>query len=440
MIVMSDGMMVLLLVLVFGLLFFIVFRILRDAPLKEELHQLRVVERELRSQVDELKAKTGELDILKVIRARLESDLDHERSNALEKIALLQQSELRLKTEFEHLAGRILEERGSSLGEENRVRMASLLQPLKEQLDAFRTRVDEVHRNDTEISARLIEQVRQLQELSGQVSREANLLARAIKGESKAQGDWGELIIERIFEASGLEKGREYTVQESFRMEDGTLKRPDFMVLLPGEKAVIVDSKVSLTAYERYCSLDDVARREQALREHVQSVRRHIAGLQEKEYSFIKGNRTLDFVIMCIPVEPAWQALMQADPEIVYELGRKNVVLTGPTTLMITLKLIAQLWRREKENRNAEVIAEKAGRIYDQVVLIVEAMEDARKKLSGVSQSFDLAMKRLTEGRGSLASKVEEIRRLGAKVSKQLPGGFDDNEEGECVNGNSSAF
>ncbi|NTV91822.1 MAG: DNA recombination protein RmuC, partial [Chlorobiaceae bacterium] len=218
---MSDWMIVLLFVLVFGLLLFIVFRILRDAPLKEELHQLRVIERELRSQVVELKAEVGELDALKVIRARLESDLDHERSNAFEKIALLQQSELRLKTEFEHLAGRILQERGSSLGEENRVRMASLLQPFREQLDAFRTRVDEVHRNDTEISARLIEQVRQLQELSGKVSREANSLVQAIKGESKTQGDWGEMILENILERSGLSKGREYLVQGYLLDESG---------------------------------------------------------------------------------------------------------------------------------------------------------------------------------------------------------------------------
>jgi len=229
------------------------------------------------------------------------------------------------------------------------------------------------------------------------------------------------MIIERIFEASGLEKGREYTAQESFREDDGFLKRPDFMVMLPGNKAVIVDSKVSLTAYERFCNLDEDTERALALKEHVQSVRRHIAGLQSKEYSSIGGNSTLDFVILCIPLESAWQAVMQADPDIMYNLAGKNVVLCGPTTLMITLKLIAQIWRRENENRNAELIAEKAGKIYDQVLLIFDAMMEARKRLAGVSDSFDVALKRIKEGRGNLIGRVEDIRKLGAKVSRQLP-------------------
>ena len=193
------------------------------------------------------------------------------------------------------------------------------------------------------------------------------------------------------------------------------------MVMLPSNKAVIVDSKVSLTAYERFCRSDDDAERQQAMKEHVQSVRRHIAELQTKEYSGIRGNSTLDFVIMCIPIEPAWQAVIEADPELIYDLAGKNVVLCGPTTLMITLKLIAQIWRRENENRNAELIAEKAGKIYDQVFLILESMTDARKKLSGLSDSFDLALKRIKEGRGNLVGRVEDIRRLGAKVSRQIP-------------------
>ena len=232
------------------------------------------------------------------------------------------------------------------------------------------------------------------------------------------------MIIERVFEASGLEKGREYIAQESFRKEDGLIKRPDFMVLLPGNKAVIVDSKVSLTAYERFCNLDHDAQRHTALKEHVQSVRRHIAELQAKDYSGIDGNRTLDFVILCIPLEPAWQAVMQAEPELMYDLAGKNVVLCGPTTLMITLKLIAQIWRRENENRNAELIAEKAGKIYDQVLLVFDAMAETRKRLAGVSDSFDLALKRIKEGRGNLVVRVEEIRRLGAKVTRQIPSNF----------------
>lgn len=418
---MTTAISVLLFLPLFLLLAFVAYRIVRDAPLKTELQRLQGIEDEARSSTLRLESKSLELENLRTQYARLEADMANEQRSSSEKIALMQESETRLKSEFENLSNRIFEERGRALGLENRERMDALLQPLREQLDSFRNRVDEVHSRDTEQSTRLIEQVRQLQELSGRVSDEANMLARAIKGDSKKQGDWGEMIIERIFEASGLEKGREYLVQESFRAEDGILRRPDFMVLLPGNKAVIVDSKVSLTAYERFCSLDQEPQRQTALKEHVHSVRRHIGDLQAKEYSSIAGNRTLDFVIMCIPLEPAWQTVMQNDPELIYDLAGKDVVLCGPTTLMITLKLIVQIWRRENENRNAELIAEKAGRIYDQVFLVVEAMTEARKKLSGVSDSFDLALKRLKEGRGNLVGRVEEIRRLGAKVTRQIP-------------------
>jgi len=420
---MTDPLILVLLLLVLLLLAYMVFRQIGDAPRKAELVRLQHAEREKERLQARFDAVALEFDTLKLSHARLEADLQHERRSAAEKISLLEDSESRLHREFETLSTRILEERGRALGEENREKMESLLQPFRTQLDGFRQRVDEVHRNDVELSSRLIEQVRQLQELSGRVSEEANTLARAIKGDSKKQGDWGETIIERLFEASGLEKGREYLAQESFRDEAGLLRRPDFMVLLPGEKAVVVDSKVSLTAYERYSTIEEGPQKDRYLKEHVQSVRRHIAGLLEKDYHEIGGNRTLDFVIMCIPLEPAWQAVMQADPELLYELAGKNVVLCGPATLMVTLKLIAQIWRRENENRNAELIADRAGKIYDQVALVFEAMEDARRKLEGVSASFGLALRRLGEGKGNLVGRVEEIRRLGAKVSRKIAAG-----------------
>ena len=409
------------LLLLFALLSFVAYRMVRDAPGKAELLRLQSIEEEARFAAMRLESKTMELENLKIRQARLEADLENEQRSVAEKTALMLESESRLKIEFENLSNRIFEERGRAISIENRERMEGLLQPLRQQIETFRKRVDEVHTIDTELSGRLFEQVRQLHELSGKVSDEANLLAKAIKGDSKKQGDWGEMIIERIFEASGLEKGREYLAQESFRHDDGMLKRPDFMVMLPADKAIIVDSKVSLTAYERFCRSDDEVQRQQAMKEHVQSVRRHITELQAKGYSGISGNRTLDFVIMCIPLEPAWQAVMQTDPELIYDLAGKNVVLCGPTTLMITLKLIAQIWRRENENNNAELIADKAGKIYDQVFLVVEAMMDARKKLSGLSDSFDTVLKRIKEGRGNLVGRVEEMRRLGAKVNRPIP-------------------
>lgn len=395
---------------------------IKDAPAALELAALRAREVENQENARLLQEQTRTNQELVIQNTRLTSELENERRSAAEKQRLLEDSEVRLKKDFENLANRIFEDRGKALTELNRDKIGELLQPFREQLDFFRKRVDEVHHKDVELSSRLFEQVRQLQALSNKVSDDANNLAKAIKGDSKRQGDWGELIVSRIFEASGLERGREFDEQRAFRDDDGNLKKPDFVVYLPENKALIVDAKVSLTAFDRFCAAEDEIARTAALAEHVKSVRRHVEELSAKDYSSLMGNRSLDFVIMCIPLEPAYQAAMQGDPNLLYDLARTRVVISGPATLVITLKLIAQIWRREHENSNAEKIAERAGRMYDQVALIIDAMEDAQKRLSGVTGSFELALKRLKDGRGNLVGRIEELRRLGAKVSKQLPG------------------
>ena len=412
------------LILVIILLVYVIVRIAKDTPDRQEIAALRTRDQDYREAIARLQEKTDAIAALQAEKATLAADLANEKRAAAEKLKMLEETEARLKTEFENLANRILQDKGRALTNENRERLSDMLKPFKEQLAEFRKRVDEVHKDDTEQSAMLRAQVHHLQELSNKVSGEANNLAKAIKGDSKKQGDWGELIVKRIFEASGLERGREFDCQVELHAEDGSLKKPDFIVHLPGNKAVIVDSKVSLTAFERSCSAEDDPARRAALKEHIQSVRKHVEGLRSKDYPNLLGNKSLDFVIMCIPLEPAFQAALQEDQNLVYDLAETNVVITGPTTLMITLKLIAQIWRREHENKNAENIAEKAGRLYDQVTLIVEAMQDARDKLGDVSDSFDLALQRLQEGRGNLVRRVEELRKLGAKINKQLPAGI----------------
>ncbi len=392
----------------------------KTGPKREELARLKILLDQARLQIEELRVKAKLADELSSRNARLEADLENERKGTQEKLKLLLDSEARMKTEFENLANRIFEEKGKTFTEQNKEKLSSLLLPMREQLESFRKRVDDVHKDDTAGMAKLLEQVRQLQELNNKVSEDANNLARAIKGDPKAQGNWGELIVERIFEASGLECGREYDCQAAMRTEDGRLQKPDFVVNLPGNKAVIVDSKVSLTAYERFCGEQDEEVRRAALAEHLSSIRKHIDELKQKAYQQLLGNRTLDFVIMCVPVEPAYQLAHEHDKDLIYDLAAGNVVVTGPATLMLTLKLIAQIWRRENESRNAEVIADRAGRLYDQVALIIETMLDAQKKLDGVRDSFDIAMKRLKDGRGNLVGRIEEIRKLGAKASKQL--------------------
>jgi DNA recombination protein RmuC len=408
--------------LIFGALIFVLIKIAPNSGKgKDDLTRLSIESEQKDRQIAELSAKAARAEELAAQKARLEADLDNERKNAAEKIALLQESEARLTTEFQNLANRIFEEKGKTFSDQNREKIETLLTPFREQIELFRKRVDEVHRDDTESMGRLLAQVRQLQELNNRVSEEANNLAGAIKGDSKAQGNWGELIVEKIFEASGLEKGREYDVQAALRAEDGRLQKPDFLVYLPGDKVIIVDSKVSLTAYERFSSAIDEQDKKAALAAHLSSVRKHVEELRGKAYERLLGNRTLDFVIMCIPLEPAYQCALANDRDLIYDLARGTVIITGPTTLMLTLKLIAQIWRRENENRNVEQIADKAGRLYDQVALVAESMIEAKKRLGGVQESFDTAMKRLKDGNGNCINRIEEIRKLGAKVKKQLP-------------------
>ncbi len=409
------------LVVIVLLLAWALMRMLRAAPDHEAKIRLQLQAEQIVRLQAETDTQREQLESLKAEKVRLLADLDHARTTAAEKVALLEDAESRLKAVFENLANRILDEKGKAISEQQADRLQHVLAPLKEQLVAFRTRVDEVHQQGTAQTAQLLEQVRQLQSLSTQVSEEANQLAAAIKGDAKVQGDWGEFIVERILEASGLERDRDYVAQATQRDEQGQLQRPDFLIHLPDSKVVILDAKVSLTAYERYVAATEDVARQAALQDHIRSVRLHMKTLQEKDYSRLLGNQTLDFVIMCIPLEPAYQTVMQADTRLLYDLARSQLVITGPNTLMITLKLIAQMWRREKENRHAEEIADKAGKLYDQVSLIAEAMQDAQRKLVSVNSSFETVWKRLKGGRGNLLKRVEELRQLGAKVTKTLP-------------------
>jgi DNA recombination protein RmuC len=410
-----------LLIFIFAGLVYLSLQIKGSGPRREESSRLAVLNEQKDLQIEQLQEKARHVDELRSLNARLEADLNNERKGAQEKLQLLQDAQSKMKMEFENLANRIFEEKGKTFTDQNREKLDGLLAPFREQMEGFRKRVDDVHKDDTAGMAKLLEQVRQLQELNSRVSKEANNLASAIKGDSKTQGAWGELIVERIFEASGLSAGREYDSQVGLRTDDGKLQKPDFVVYLPGEKAVIVDSKVSLTAFERFCNAPDEKEKQRALSEHLLSIRKHIDELKAKEYHNLLGNRTLDFVIMCVPVESAYQLSIQEDKDLIYDLARGPVIMTGPATLMLVLKLIAQIWRRENENRNVAIIADRAGRLYDQVALIIEAMLDSQCKLEGVKRSFDLALNRLKDGKGNLVGRVEEIRKLGAKTNKCIP-------------------
>ncbi len=405
----------------------------RTAPDAAEMAGLKAKLAQNEIQLAELEKLREERSALREARASLEARLMAEQKASAEREHVLKDSEQRLSDQFTLLANRILSETGESLQKSSETQLGHLITPLREQLQDFRARVDAVNQASTDRTSSLITLVRELQDKTNTVSQEANQLAQAIRGNAKQQGDWGELIVERILEASGLQKGIEYEAQSSIRMDEGNLVRPDFMVHLPGSKEVILDSKVSLTAYERWASSAEDAVRQQALQEHLKSVRAHVKELQDKDYSQLMGNRSLDFVVMCIPLEPAYQLAMQEDRSLMYDLAASNVVITGPATLMITLKLIAQLWRREKENQNAAVIADKAGKLYDHILRIEESMSRARSQLETVTRSMDEAYNRLTDGRGNAIKRINELKQLGAKVSKTLPasleGSLDEDEQ-----------
>ncbi|MCK0536228.1 DNA recombination protein RmuC [Alcanivorax quisquiliarum] len=350
-----------------------------------------------------------------------------------EKLAWLESSREQLKLEFEQLSARIFEQRSKQLQEQNRTGLDDLLKPFREQIADFRRRVDAIHGEDARQQATLAEQIRGLHTLHQQMHQDARNLTNALKGQVKTQGNWGEMILERILEESGLTRGREYETQVTLTSEDGSRRQPDVVVHLPDNKDVIIDSKMSLVAYERFCSEEDELLRQQALVEHVQSLRTHIRGLSKKSYEQLDGVRTLDFVLLFIPVEAAFLLAMERAPELYQEAYADHIVLVSPTTLLVTLRTINNIWRYEYQNRNAISIADRAGRICDQISLLEESLRQVGDRLSQANDAWETSYRRLSEGRGNLLRQAHQLRDLGARARRNLPSPQDaeDAEDGE---------
>jgi DNA recombination protein RmuC len=270
------------------------------------------------------------------------------------------------------------------------------------------------------------------------MSKEATNLTKALKGDNKVLGNWGEFILESILEKSGLEKGREFTIQESIRGEDGVLLRPDIIVKLPENKSMIIDSKASLSAYDLYCSTEDDIKREQYLGEHINSIKNHIKKLSPKSYQNLYGLESLDFVLMFIPIEPAFALAVQMDNNIFNEAFERNIVLVSPSTLLATLRTIASIWKQEKQNRNAMEIAKQCGELYDKFTGFVEDLVAIGSNIKSTQENYDKAMNKLVEGRGNLVRRVENIKQLGAKSTKSLPGAILDRADDEPAKEESS--
>ena len=358
---------------------------------------------------------------LKTENADLNARQQEQHKSNAEKIRLLQDAEAQLKTQFENLAHRIFEERGKQFVEHNKTSIESLVAPLKEQLGEFKNRVESVYDNETKDRISLREEIVSLRRDTQKMNQEALNLTRALKGDHKTQGNWGEMILEKVLERSGLRKGIEYETQGAFRDEDNRLFKPDVIIRLPDNKDIIIDSKVSLVAYERYCSTEDEAERIEALKQHTEAVRNHIKGLSNKDYSSLKGLRSLDFVLLFMPIEAAFMAAFQTDEKLFNDAFEHKIVVVTPTTLLATLRTIQNIWRYEQQNENARLIADKAGSLYDKIRGFVEDIEKLGNQLSTVQKTYDGIVNKLTTGNGNLLRQATAFEELGVKIKKKLP-------------------
>ncbi len=379
----------------------------------------------------ELRSLQTHLESARIKLADVEARREQEQVATREQLALLEQSRTALSKEFESLANRIFEAKQTAFQQQSRQNLESLVTPLREQLQQFRQKVEQVYDTENRERASLITEIRLLKNLSQQVSQDAGNLASALKGDNKVQGNWGEVMLERILEQSGLQKGREYDTQVNLRSDEGERRLPDVIVRLPEGRDVVIDSKVSLVDYQRYCEATDDQERERALKAHVQSLRAHVQRLSDKAYQNLEGIRTLDFVLIFMPVEAAFSLAFQYDQNLFGEAFERGIVIVSPTTLLATLRTVHSIWRYEKQNRNAEKIAQEAGKLFDQFALVGESLEELGKQLQKATQSYDNTVKRFSSGRGNMLTRVEKLRHLGARTSRQLPAAFSDVNDDE---------
>lgn len=381
---------------------------------EEKLKQFQASEAEFK-QLQQMFIET------KTENAQLQTRMDEQAKNTAEKLKLLLDAEVRLNTQFENLAGKIFDDRSKQFTEHHKTSLDHIVTPLREQLGEFKQRIETVYDNENKDRISLREEIVSLRRDTAQMNQEALNLTRALKGDKKTQGNWGEMILEKVLEKSGLRKGIEYETQGAFRDENNRLFKPDVIVRLPEDKDVVIDSKVSLLAYERYCSTEDDQERVLALKQHTDAVREHIKGLSNKDYSGLKGLRSLDFVLLFMPIEAAFIAAFQADERLFTDAFEHKIIVVTPTTLLATLRTIENIWRYERQNENARAIADKAGSLYDKICGFVEDVDKLGKQLGTVNKTYDDMRGKLSQGRGNLINQAGNFVELGVKVKKTFP-------------------
>ena len=361
-----------------------------------------------------------DLQSLREHKAKLETSLEMEKSQHTKDLSFLNESKEQMGEAFENIANKIFDDKSKKLVDNNKESLSTVLNPLQDKIRQFEKRVEDTYDKESKERFSLAKEIRQLQEMNAQISEDAVNLTNALKGDNKAQGNWGEMILETLLENSGLVKGREYEVQVSLQSTEGGKFQPDVVVHLPESRDIIIDSKVSLKAWDAYCSADDADEKAGFLKQHVQSVRSHVKGLSGKDYQNLAGISTLDYVLLFMPIDAAYSVAIQNDPGLSQYAFEKNIVFVSPTMLLTTLKLAQNLWRLDQQNRNAVEIAEKAGALYDKFVNFVTDLEDVGAKIDSSKKSYDKAHNKLQSGTGNLIRRVEDLKTLGAKTSKKL--------------------
>ena len=366
---------------------------------------------------DDLKSTQLEKEDLIASKTRLATELKNSEQRIAKNKEELNTIQEKFTKEFENLANKILEEKSTKFTEQNKLNITSILNPLKEKIEGFEKKVSESQKESIGMHSALKEQLNNLKDLNLQMSKEAINLTKALKGDSKAQGDWGETQLEILLEKANLAKDIHFTTQGGYRDEDGRLKKPDFIINLPDKRHLIVDSKVSLTNYEAYFNADDEEQQKFHLKKHIESIRKHIRELSEKKYESLYEINAPDYVLMFVPIEPAYLLALNNNNSLYLEALDKNVVMVSTSTLLATLSTVSSMWRQENQKNNVLEIANQAGRLYDQFVNLTDDLIKVGTQLKTVQGSYDTSMKKLT-GKGNLVKKVEKIRELGAKTTK----------------------
>ncbi|MEN8965685.1 MAG: DNA recombination protein RmuC [Polaribacter sp.] len=391
---------------------------IQNNTLNQSLKNLETKLEELQS---ELKFIQKEKESLISDKTRLETEFKNTSEKLHDNKGELEKLNEKFTKEFENLANKILDEKSSKFTEQNKENIKNILNPLQEKIKGFEDKVEKTHKESIDYHAALRQQILGLKELNQQMSKETLNLTKALKGDNKMQGNWGELVLERVLEKSGLEKNREYFVQQSFTNDDGKRVLPDVVIHLPDNKKMIVDSKVSLVAYEQYINAEEDDLKERFLKEHINSLKRHVEQLSDKKYEDLYKIESPDFVLLFIPIEPAFAVALNADTNLYNKAFEKNIVIVTPSTLLATLRTIDTMWNNEKQQRNALEIARQAGALYDKFQGLLTDLITIGKRIDDSKKEYSSAMNKLVDGRGNIITSIEKLKKMGAKAKKALP-------------------